>query len=48
MATFVLGFEKMESEDKTRYDTFYSHSKQETIIIESDIDDVFKEIFAVI
>ena len=29
----------MESEDKTKYDTLYSHSKAETIINESEIDD---------
>ena len=27
MATLVLVFKKIESEDKTRYDTFYSNSK---------------------
>ena len=40
--TLVLVFTKNESEDKTKYDTFYSHSKAETIINESDIDGVFK------
>ena len=30
---------KIESEDKTKYDTLYSHSKSETLINESDIDD---------
>ena len=42
MRTLVLVFTKNDSEDKTKYDTFYSHSKAETIINESDIDDVFK------
>ena len=37
----------MESEDKTNYDTFYSHSKAEKIINESDIDDIFKSIYTV-
>ena len=40
--TLVLVFEKIESEDKTKYDTFYSNSKAEIIINESNIDDVFK------
>ena len=40
--TLVLVFTKNDSEDKTIYDTFYSHSKAETIINESDIDGVFK------
>ena len=36
------------SEDKTKYDTFNSHSKAETIINKSDIDDVFKSIYITI
>ena len=35
---------KNESEDKTKYDNFYSSSKTEMIINESDIDDVFQSI----
>ena len=42
VATLALVFKKIESEDKTKYDTFYSNSKAEIIIIESDIDDVFQ------
>ena len=45
MKLLVLVFEKMESEDKTKYDTFYLHSKAETIINESDIDNLFKPIY---
>ena len=44
MITLVLVFKMIESEDKTNYDTFYSHSKAETIINESDIDDVLESI----
>ena len=40
----VLVFKKIESEDKAKYDTFYSSSKPEIIINESDIDDVFESI----
>ena len=41
-------FEKIESDDKTKYDTFHSHVKAETIINESDIDNVFKSIYTTI
>ena len=44
MITLVLVFKMIESEDKTKFDTFYSHSKAETFINESDIDDVFESI----
>ena len=44
MTTLVLVFKKIESEDKTKYDNFYSSSKAEIIINESDIDDVFQSI----
>ena len=48
MTTLVLVFKKIESEDKTKYDNFYSSSKAEIIINESDIDDVFKSIYTTI
>ena len=48
MKTFALVFKKIESEDKTKYDTFYSISKPEIIINESGIDDVFKSIYSTI
>ena len=32
VTTLVLLFKKIESENKTMYDTFYSHSKAGTII----------------
>ena len=48
MTTLVLVFKKIESEDKTKYDNFYSSSKAEIIIIESDIDNVFKSIYTTI
>ena len=38
-------FRKVESEGKTKYDTFYSLSKAETITNESDIDDMFQPIY---
>ena len=46
VTTLVLVLKKIESEDKTKYDTKYSHSKAETIINGSYIDDnVFKSIY---
>ena len=48
MATLVLEFKKIEREDQTKYDTFSLHSKAETFINESDIDDVFKSIYTTI
>ena len=47
MTTLVLVFTKIESEDKTKYDNFYSSSKAEIIINESDIDDVFQSIYTI-
>ena len=34
-----------ESENKTKYDNFYSNSKAEIIINKNDIDDVFQSIY---
>ena len=48
ITTFVLVFKKMESEDKTKYDNFYSSSKAETIINESDNENLFKSIYTTI
>ena len=48
LTTLVLVFKKIESEGKTKYDTFYSHSEAETITNESDIHDVFQSIYITI
>ena len=48
MATLVLVLKKIESEDKTKYDLFYSFSKAEIIINESDIDGVFESIYTTV
>ena len=45
MTTLVLVFKKIEREDKIKYDTFYSSSKAEIIINESDSDDVFESVY---
>ena len=44
MTTLVLVFKKIESKNKTKYN-FYSSSKAEIIISESDIGDVFQSIY---
>ena len=46
--TLVLVFKKIESEEKTKYDTFYSHSKAERIINETTTDDVLKSIYTTV
>ena len=33
MATLVLEFKKIESDDRTKYGTFYSHSKTVALMI---------------
>ena len=48
VTTPALVLKNIGSEDKTKYDTFYLHSKAERIINESDIDDVFKSIYTTI
>ena len=48
MATLVLVLKKIESQDKTKYDNFYSSSKAEIITNASDIDDEFQSIYTTI
>ena len=38
----------IESDDKTKYDTFSSNTEAETIINEKDIDDIFESIYTTI
>ena len=45
LTALVMEFKKIESDDATKYNTFYSNSKAETIINESDIDNVFESIY---
>ena len=45
VTTLVLVFEKIESEHKIKYATFYLHSKAEVIINGSDMDNVFQSIY---
>ena len=44
MTTLVLEFKRY----KTKYSTSHSNSKAETVIYESDIDDVFQSIYTTI
>ena len=48
VTTLILVFKNKESEDKTKYDNFYSISKAEIIINASDIDDVFQSIYTTV
>ena len=48
VATLTLVFKNIESEDKTKYGTFYSSSKAEIIINKGVIDDVFQSIYTII
>ena len=46
--TLVLAFKKIESEDTTKYDNFYSSTKAELFLNESAIVDAFQSIYATI
>ena len=48
VTTLVLEFNKIENDDKTKYWTFYSNSKAETIINENDINDALESICSTI
>ena len=48
MITLVLMLKRTESNDKTKYDTFYSNTKAEIIINENDIDNFYKSIYATV
>ena len=48
LTALVLVLKKIESQYKTKCDIFHSHSKAETIINESDIDDIFESIYTTI
>ena len=48
MTTLVLVLKKIESEDKTSFYNFYSRSKAEIIVNESDIENVFESIYSTV
>lgn len=43
--TLILVFKEVASDDETKYSTLYSYSKTETVVNQSDIDDVFETIY---
>ena len=45
VTTMVLELKKIESDNETKYNTFYSNSNAELVINKSDIDDVFESIY---
>ena len=48
VTTLVLELKKIENDFKTKCSNFYSNSKRETIINQSDINDVFESICSTI
>ena len=48
VTTLVLVFKKIKSKNKTKYHNFYSSSKAEIIINESNVENVFKSIYTII
>ena len=48
MTKLGIMFNKIENEDKTKYNSFYTNSNPEIIINESDINDVFEPIYTTI
>ena len=48
MTNLVLVFKKIEREDKTKSDNFYSNFEVEIIINKIDIDDAFLSIYTTI
>ena len=48
VTTLVLMLKKIESANKTKYTTFYSNTKAETIINENDINDLFQSVYTTI
>ena len=48
VTTLVLVFKKIEKEGKIKFNSFYSSSKAEIIINESDIENVFKSVYTTI
>ena len=47
VTALILQFRK-KNDNKTIYNAFYSNSKAETVVTESDIDDVFKSVYTTI
>ena len=45
MTTLVLGFQKIECDNKAKNDAFYLTSKVEIVIDKSDNDDIFESVY---
>ena len=45
VATLALEFNEIESDDETKYSTFYSPLKAEIVVNDSDIDEGFESIY---
>ena len=48
VTTLVLEFEKIQTDVKTLFSTFYFNSKSETVINASDIDNAFQSFYSTI
>ena len=46
--TLALGFKKIENDDETKFTNIYSKPKAETIIIKSDIGEIFESMYTTI
>ena len=46
--TLILVFKEVASDDETKYSTLYSYSKTETVVNQSDIDDLFESIYSTV
>ena len=46
VTTLILEFKKKQSADETIHSIFYLNSNTETVINESDIDDLFETIYS--
>ena len=48
MTTLFSKFKKIQTDDKTLYSTFYSHSKTAVVINENNIGEVFKSVYIIV
>ena len=48
VVTFVLKFKETINGDETKYSTFYSNLKAETIIRDADVDSILESIYSII
>ena len=48
VTALILEFKKIENDNKTKYSTFHLNSKPETVINESDTNDMFESTYSAI